>query len=397
MTQQRETLPLARFTVLDLTRVRSGPTAVRQLADWGANVIKIESPEYMDVESGMGGARHGPDFQNIHRNKRSITLNLKDPKGHEVFMRLVESADVVVENFRPEVKKRLAVDYESLDACNSRIILASISGFGQSGPYANRPGFDQVAQGMGGLMSITGLPGQGPVRVGVPIADLAAGMYAAIGILIALLQRDETGKGQWVHTSLLQAQIAMLDFQAARWLIDNEIPAQAGNNHPTSTPTGVYKTADGFINVACSGELMWKRLCTVIKADVLIEIPAYQTEASRLQNRDQLNDTLNSYLAKKSSGEWIKEMNNAGVPCGPIYTIDEVFSDPQVQNLEMAASVSHPLLGHLSLVKNPVNMPGVPDVVYTATPERGQHTEAVLIESGLTSAEIAALRKDGVI
>ena len=325
MTQERESLPLARFTVLDLTRVRSGPTAVRQLADWGANVIKIESPEHMDTEGGMGGARHGPDFQNIHRNKRSITLNLKDPKGHEVFMRLVESADVVVENFRPQVKKRLAMDYETLDACNSRIILASISGFGQSGPYANRPGFDQVAQGMGGLMSITGLPGQGPVRVGVPIADLAAGMYAAIGILIALLQRDETGKGQWVHTSLLQAQIAMLDFQAARWLIDNEVPSQAGNNHPTSTPTGVFKTADGFINVACSGELMWKRLCAVIEADLLIEMPAYRDEASRLQNREQLNDTLNSNLANRSSREWIEEKNHAGVPCGPIYHLHKVL------------------------------------------------------------------------
>mgnify|MGYP001159984402 FL=1 len=397
MTQERESLPLARFTVLDLTRVRSGPTAVRQLADWGANVIKIESPEHMDMESGMGGARHGPDFQNIHRNKRSMTLNLKDSRGHEIFMRLVESADVVVENFRPEVKRRLAVDYEALDARNPRIILASISGFGQSGPYANRPGFDQVAQGMGGLMSITGLPGQGPVRVGVPIADLTAGMYAAIGILIALLQRDETGKGQWLHTSLLQAQIAMLDFQAARWLIGNEVPSQAGNNHPTSTPTGVFKTADGFINVACSGELMWKRLCTVIKADALIEIPAYSNEALRLQNREQLNDTLNSYLIKRNSSEWIEEMNHAGVPCGPIYTIDEVFSDPQVRDLDMTAGVFHPLLGQLNLVRNPVSMPGVPSVAYTATPERGQHTEAVLIESGLTREEIAALRKDGVI
>ena len=247
MTDKNQQLPLSRFTVLDLTRVRSGPTAVRQLADWGANVIKIESPAYMNTEGGMGGARHGPDFQNIHRNKRSLTLNLKHAEGTDVLMRMVDQADVLVENFRPDVKRRLGSDYESLAERNSRIILASISGFGQSGPYANRPGFDQVAQGMGGLMSITGLPGQGPVRVGVPIADLTAGMYTAIGILIALLQREETGKGQWVYTSLLEAQIAMLDFQAARWLIGGEVPPQAGNNHPTSTPTGVFATADGFI------------------------------------------------------------------------------------------------------------------------------------------------------
>ena len=397
MFEKKHSLPLGRFTVLDLTRVRAGPTAVRQLADWGANVIKIESPGYMDTESGMGGARHGPDFQNIHRNKRGMTLNLKDPKGHAILMRMVEQADVVAENFRPDVKKRLGVDYDSLASRNRRIILASVSGFGQDGPYAGRPGFDQVAQGMGGLMSITGLPGQGPVRVGVPIADLAAGMYAAIGILIALLQREETGRGQWIHTSLLQAQIAMLDFQAARWLIAGDVPPQAGNNHPTSTPTGVFKTADGHMNLASAGEIMWQRLCTVLEADLLVEDPDYATEALRFKNRDRLNDALAEYLSKRTSAEWIEALNEAGVPCGPIYDIEEVFSDPQVQHLGMAAPVSHPALGNIEVVNNPITMSESPEVPYTATPERGEHTEEVLSEYGYSPEEIESFRGDGTI
>jgi len=397
MFEKKHSLPLGRFTVLDLTRVRAGPTAVRQLADWGANVIKIESPGYMDTEGGMGGTRHGPDFQNIHRNKRSMTLNLKDPKGHAILMRMVEQADVVAENFRPDVKKRLGVDYDSLASRNRRIILASVSGFGQDGPYAGRPGFDQVAQGMGGLMSITGLPGQGPVRVGVPIADLAAGMYAAIGILIALLQREETGRGQWIHTSLLQAQIAMLDFQAARWLIAGDVPPQAGNNHPTSTPTGVFKTADGHMNLASAGEIMWQRLCAVLEADLLVEDPDYATEELRFKNRDRLNDALADYLSKRTSAEWIEELNEAGVPCGPIYDIGEVFSDPQVQHLGMAAPVSHPALGNIEVVNNPITMSESPEVAYTATPERSEHTEEVLSEYGYSPEEIESFRGDGTI
>ena len=397
MSETKNALPLARFTVLDLTRVRAGPTAVRQLADWGANVIKIESPGYMDTESGMGGTRHSPDFQNIHRNKRSMTLNLKDPQGHAILMRMVEQADVVAENFRPDVKKRLGVDYDSLASRNRRIILASVSGFGQDGPYAGRPGFDQVAQGMGGLMSITGLPGQGPVRVGVPIADLASGMYAAIGILTALLQREETGRGQWIHTSLLQAQIAMLDFQAARWLIAGDVPPQAGNNHPTSTPTGVFKTADGHMNLASAGEIMWQRLCTVLEADSLVEDPDFATEKLRFQNRDRLNDALAEYLSKRTSAEWIEALNDAGVPSGPIYNIEEVFSDPQVQYLGMAAPISHPALGNIEVVNNPITMSESPEVAYTATPERSEHTEEVLSEYGYSPEEIESFRGDGTI
>lgn len=393
--------PLARFTVLDLTRVRSGPTAVRQLADWGANVIKIEAPAAIDSAKGMGGARNGPDFQNIHRNKRGMTLNLKSPEGHAVLMRMVEKADVVVENFRPDVKTRLGIDYPALSAVNPGVVLASISGFGQDGPYAMRPGFDQIAQGMGGLMSITGLPGQGPVRVGVPIADLAAGLYASIGIFVALLQREVTGKGQWVRTSLLQAQIAMLDFQAARWTIGGEVPPQAGNNHPTSIPTGVFRTSDGYINIACSGDVMWQRLCEVLGAAELLEHPDYADGAVRLTNRDALNAAIESYTVKRSSDDLVASMNAAGVPCGPIYSIDEVFADPQVLHLGMTRSVQHPTLGSMEVINNAVTLGEAAEATsqpaYRATPERGQHTSEILGEFGYDASEIEDLAKRGVI
>src|SRR5689334_8471599 len=281
----RASRALERFTVLDLTRVRSGPTCVRQLADWGANVIKIELPPDPEAGEGMGGPREGPDFQNLHRNKRSMTLNLKTPEGLAAFKRMVKKADVVVENFRPDVKKRLGIDYKSLAKINPRLVYASISGFGQTGPYANRPGFDQIAQGMGGLMSITGLPGQGPVRVGIPVADLSAGLFCALGIMVALLEREKSKKGQHIATSLLQAQIFMLDFQASRWLIANEVAKQAGNDHPTSIPTGVFKTSDGHINIATTGGAIWQRFCKALGADALLEKPEYQSAKSRSENR----------------------------------------------------------------------------------------------------------------
>ena len=386
--------PLSRYTVLDLTRVRAGPTAVRQLADWGANVIKIEPPEKMDRSIGMGGARHGPDFQNLHRNKRGLTLNLKTESGRAAFMRLVRRADVVVENFRPEVKERLGIDYEACRAENPRIVYASVSGFGQDGPYRFRPGFDQIAQGMGGLMSITGLPGQGPVRVGVPIADLAAGLYTAIGILIALLQRDVDGEGQLVHTSLLEAQIAMLDFQAARWLIGNEVPEQAGNNHPTSIPTGTFRTSDGYINIASGGEPMWRRICEVLSAEDLRDHPDFSDSEARSRNREQLNAKLGEYFLQKSSHEWIEELNEAGVPCGPIYRIDEMWSDPQVRHLEMPRVVNHGLLGEIKVVRNATNLARDANVAYRPAPERGEHTIDILREFGFSDEEIETLREE---
>jgi crotonobetainyl-CoA:carnitine CoA-transferase CaiB-like acyl-CoA transferase len=390
-------MPLSRFTVLDLTRVRAGPTAVRQLADWGAQVIKIEAPAAPGSRESMGGPRHGPDFQNLHRNKQSLTLDLKAPEGIEIFRRLVRGADVVVENYRPDVKERLGIDYPALKAINPRIVYASISGFGQTGPYRDRPGFDQIAQGMGGLMSITGLPGQGPVRVGVPIADLAAGLYCALGILVALIEREASGEGQWVETSLLAAQIAMLDFQAARWLIAKEVPRQAGNDHPTSIPTGVFKTRDGYINIASAGDEIYRRLCGALGAEQLAEDPRYATGAQRSANRASLNAAIEEVTARHDSAEWIDRLNRASVPCGPIYSIDQVFADPQVQHLAIAQPVEHHALGRIELVGQPVALSRTPSRLYRASPDPGEDTEAVLREFDYGEAEIAALRKKGVV
>jgi crotonobetainyl-CoA:carnitine CoA-transferase CaiB-like acyl-CoA transferase len=385
---------LARFKVLDLTRVRAGPTCVRQLADWGADVIKIEMPE---DDGGMGGARDGPDFQNLHRNKRSMTLDLKNPKGVEIFRALVKRSDVVVENFRPDVKFRLGIDYESLKHINKRLVYASISGFGQDGPYRERPGFDQIAQGMGGLMSITGLPGQGPVRVGIPVADLGAGIFAATGVLIALLEREVSGEGQWVRSSLLQAQIQLLDFQAARWLIGHEVPGQAGNDHPTSIPTGVFPTSDGHINIAAAGTHIYKRFCEAIGAPELIDHKDYATDKLRSKNRAGMNKAIAEITKHKSSREWIDILNKAGVPCGPIYKMDEVFADEQVRHLKMAAPVHHPKLGNIEVVSQAVELSRTPSGVRYPTPEKGEHTDEVLGELGYDAADIAELRKQKVV
>jgi crotonobetainyl-CoA:carnitine CoA-transferase CaiB-like acyl-CoA transferase len=387
-------LPLSRFKVIDLTRVRAGPTAVRQLADWGAQVIAVEAVE---GDGGLAGARNGPDFQNLQRNKRSLTLDLKKPEGLEILRKLVENADVIVENYRPDVKFRLKLDYESLKAINPRLVYASISGFGQDGPYRDRPGFDQIAQGMGGLMSITGLPGQGPVRVGIPVADLTAGIFAAMGILIALLEREESGEGQWVQSSLLAAQISMLDFQAARWLIAKEVPGQAGNNHPTSIPTGVFKTADGHINIAAAGEEIYQRLCKALGAESLGSDPDYANDKARLRNRDELNAKIEKITETRKSAAWIEILNEAGVPCGPIYRMNEVFADPQVKHIGIAQPVDHPTLGRIELVGQPVTLSRTPSRLRTAAPDRGQHTGEVLRELGYDDKAIAEFRARGVV
>jgi formyl-CoA transferase len=383
---------LAHLRVLDLSRVRAGPSCVRQLADFGADVIKIESPPGLDPNEGMGGARDGSDFQNLHRNKRSMTLNLKLAEGKEVFARLAKTADVVVENYRPDVKYRLGVDYESLAKINPRLILASVSGFGQDGPYVERPGFDQIAQGMSGLMSVTGLPGQGPVRAGAAIADVAAGLFAALGVLTALAERERSGRGQWVQSSLLHAGIALADFQAARYLKEGEVPRQVGNDHPTSMPTSAYKTADGYINVAASGDGMWQRLCKAIGREELLARPEFKDQPARAKNRAALNAELNAALARKTGADWIEALNAAGVPCGPIYTMDQVFADPQVQHIRAAAEVRHPRLGTYRVVNQAVRLSRTPATMATASPELGEHTDEVLAELGYSAAQIAALR-----
>ncbi|MBS0559375.1 MAG: CoA transferase [Proteobacteria bacterium] len=386
--------PLARFNVIDLTRVRAGPTAVRQLADWGADVIKIESP---GGDAGLGGERHGPDFQNIHRNKRSLTLNLKAKEGLDILKRLVAQADVIVENYRPDVKDRLGIDYASLRAINPRLVYASISGFGQDGPYRDRPGFDQIAQGLGGLMSITGEPGRGPMRVGIPVADLTAGIFCAMGILIALLEREQSGEGQWVQSNLLAAQIAMLDFQAARWLIAKEVPGQAGNNHPTSIPTGVFATADGHINIAAAGEEIFARFCKALDAPEMAADPAYATGTARSDNRDRLNAAIEAITRTRPSAEWIARLNKAGVPSGPINRINEVFDDPQVKHLNITRRVPHKVLGEVEVVGQAIELSRSKWSVRSATPEQGEHTDEILGELGYAAADIAHLHETGVV
>ena len=388
----RASSALSRFVVLDLTRVRSGPTAVRQLADWGADVVKIEMPDSPGAADPTGGPREGSDFQNLHRNKRSMTLDLKSPLGAGIFRRLVARADVVVENFRPDVKHRLGIGYDALAEINPRIVLASISGFGEDGPYAARPGFDQVAQGMGGLMSITGLPGQGPVRAGIPIADLCAGLFCAHGILVALLEREASGRGQWVRTSLLQAQVFMLDFQAARWLMEGEVPGQAGNNHPTSIPTGVFRTADGHVNIATSGQQIWERFCRAIDAPGLAADPAYATGSARSANRDALAEEIERRLASLSSAQVVERLNAAGVACGPINRIDQVFDDPQVRHLAMAQQVPG---SEQRVVGQPVVLSRTPSTPARPTPAKGEHTPEILRQFGFSDAEIAQARASG--
>lgn len=388
-------LPLGNLTVLDLTLARAGPTCVRHLADWGANVIRIEPPA-SSVED-IAGDRDGPDFQNLHRNKRLITLNLKTPEGHGAFMRLARHADVIVENMRAAVKHRLHIAYEDVRAINPRIVYASISGFGQDGPYGKRAGVDQIAQGMGGLMSITGLPGQGPVRVGIPVADLTAGNLLALGVMIALYDRERTGVGRWVQTSLLEAQVFMLDFQATRWLMRQEVAHQAGNDHPTGIPTGVFPASDGLINIAASSARLWERFCDAIERPEWKTKEEWATQKGRSAARVEINAAISEVTRKKPAAFWIGLFEGAGIPCGPINTIDKVFADPQVKHLKMARPVTHPRLGEIELVSSAITLSGYPKDVRSPTPEAGAHTEAVLGEIGYSGAEIAAMRAKGAI
>ena len=388
---------LSHIRVIDLTRVRSGPTAVRQLADWGADVIKVEAPESMEPDGALGASRHTSDFQNLHRNKRSITLNLKEPEAIEILMKLVETSDVVVENFRPDVKDRLGINYDNLKKRNPKIILASISGFGQDGPYAKRPGFDQIAQGMGGLMSITGAPGEGPMRVGIPVADLTAGLFCAMGIQTALLERQKSGVGQWVNTSLLQAQIFMLDFQAARWLSEKQIAGQAGNNHPTSVPTGVFKTLDGSINLAVAGETIWKRFAEAIDKEEWLQMEEFKDAKSRLKNRDYLNELIEEVTITKTSNEWVEMLEKVGVPCGPINSIDKVFDDPQVKHLGIAQEIETIPFGETKLVGQPFNLSRSSSSMKRRPPEKGEHNEDVLADLGFSEEELTVLKEKNII
>jgi formyl-CoA transferase len=390
-------LPLSRFTVLELTVARAGPTAGRHLADWGANVIRIEQPEAVAGGEDFAGDRFGPDRMNLHRNKKSLTLNLKTPEGRAIFMKMVERADVVIENMRANVKHRLGVDYESVRRVNPRIVYGSISGFGQTGPYKDRAGVDQVVQGMGGLMSVTGLPGQGPVRAGIALVDLAAGAYLAQGILIALLEREVTGVGRWVHTSLLESMIAMLDFQAARWLMAGEVAGQAGNNHPTSIPTGLYPTSDGQLLIAAAGDRIWERFCKAVDAEHFMQDPRYHTASARLANRDTLNEDIADITRTQTSQHWFDLLSDSGVPCGPINTIDAVFADKQVQHVGMVVRTTRPGMGELAMVAQPANIEGHQRAIRQPPAGLGEHTDEVLRGLGYSDSEIADFKKRAIV
>ena len=384
---------LSHIKVIDLCRARSGPTCVRQLSEMGAQVIKVEALESDDDGTGV---RHGFDFQNIHPNKRSITLNLKHPDGRGVLLKMVKDADVVVENFRPDVKFRLGIDYETLAQINPRLVYGSISGFGQNGPYRDRPGLDQIAQGLSGLMTVNGEPGRGPMRVGLPVADLTAGFMLAHGIVCALLERERSGRGQWVHTSLLQANIRLMEFQAARYLLAGEVPGQAGNYHPISEPTGVYRASDGSLIIQAGGQRMFRRLCDALDGLELVSDPRFVDGKERLKHRPELTVEIEKRLASRTAPEWVARLTEFGVPAGPVLNVEQCFANEQVQTLPVVAEVEHMLLGHERLLGPGVNMERTPPRVCTAAPEHGERTDQVLCELGYAEDEIARLHQEGV-
>ena len=390
-------LPLSRFKVIDLTLARAGPSCVRTLADWGADVIRIEPPPSDADASELVGRRDGSDFQNLHRNKRAITLNLKSDAGREVFMRLAEQADVIIENMRPGVTKRLGVDFASVKQRNPRIVYGSISGFGQYGPYTSRPSIDQIAQGMSGIMSVTGLPGQGPVRVGVAVTDIMAGAFLAQGVLIALLDREVSGEGRWVQTSLIEAGLTLLDFQATRWTMDKKVPPQEGNFHPTNTPMGLYPTADGFLNLSATGNKNFSTFCRLIGREKMASDPRFTSSALRARNKEALNELIASALRTRTSRDWFEMMVEAGLPCGPVYNIKDAFADPQVEALRIRRTVTHPRLGDVDLIAQPCEMTGFDRSIRTATPDLGEHNDEILRSLGYDTEAIERLKAERVI
>lgn len=390
-------LPLARYTVLDLSIARAGPVAVRLLADWGANVIRVEPPA---SDGGLAlGTRRGSDEQNLHRNKRSLCLDLKSERGAQVLRRLIERSDVVVENFRSEVKQRLGLGYDQVRAVNPRTVLASISGFGQDGPYGGRPGVDQVVQGMSGLSSVTGEPGRGPVRTGIAVSDTTAGMFLGQGILLALLHREHTGRGQWVHTSLLEGMLNKLDFQAARYTMSGEVPQQQGNFHPTNVPMGTYPARDGLVNIAASSPKMWTAFCRALQADALEGHPDYRTPEARLVHRRQLDAAVGDLTKQFATSDLVERLNAVGVPCGSIHDIGQAFEDPQVKHLRMTRPARHPVLGSIDLLRSPINLSSVahPEQFHHAAPDPGEHSVELLRELGYDNDDIERMKSDGVV
>ena len=391
--------PLSEIKVIDVTSALSGPYCTMLLGDLGAEVIKIEEPQTGDMLRGSGPfiKGEGSYFLYTNRNKKSLTLNLQNERGREILLKLVKNADVFVENFRPQVKKRLRIDYPILKEINPRLIYCSISGFGQTGPWADRPGFDQIAQGMSGLMSVTGFTESGPTRVGVAIGDSVAGLFAAYGILAALFEREKSGLGQFIETSLLEGLIAVLGFQAAKYFGTGETPLQQGNDHGTIAPYGLYGTKDGYMNIAAGNQRMWEKLCKILNVEELTNDLRFRTIPDRVQNKEELKEILEKSLAHKTTEEWIGILNREGIACGPIYTIDQVFRDKQILNQEMLLEVEHSTAGKIKMIGFPVKMSRTPCKISLAPPVLGQHTQEILRGLNYSEEEIKELNKNGVI
>jgi formyl-CoA transferase len=377
---------------VDLTTVRSGPTCTKILADFGAQVLRVERP------GGELQARIYHDSADLHRNKRSIAVNLQDPRGVGIVKRLAARADVVVENYRPDVKHRLGIDYEVLSRENPRLIYASISGFGQEGPYRDRPGYDQIVQGMSGLMWLTGDEESAPLRIGIPICDLLAGYFAAIGILVALLERESSGRGQEVKTSLLEAMTGSLSFQAAKFANTGEVPRPVGNHHPQNAPMGVYRAKDGYFNLAVGNDRMWARLCETLGRPELGEDPRFKGLFERIRNREEMNSILAEIFLRRTSAEWVEMLNADGIAAGPIYKLDQVFADTQVQLAGLIGEVTNAEWGPHKVIRVPVHLSRTPAVVEHGAPMTGEHTRETLEKlGGYDAATIDMLLAEGVV
>jgi crotonobetainyl-CoA:carnitine CoA-transferase CaiB-like acyl-CoA transferase len=368
------------------------------LADMGADVIKIETPEHGDESRYQGTVIDGESryFVGMNRNKKGMTLNLKSEEGKEIFRRLAEKSDVVVENFRPGVMGNFGLDYGNLVKINPGIVYCGITGFGKEGPHALRPAFDFIAQGVSGFMSVTGFPDREPVRTGIPISDSVAGIYAAFGILVALIARQKTGKGQEVQTSLVDAMISILSFAADPYLSSGKLPERYGNDHPVSSPYGTFKSLDGYINIAPSGDPMWERLARALGIQELLDDPRLQTNDDRRLHRPSLNKIINEIIGKRTTAQWIEYLNKEGVPCGPINDLAQTFEDPQVRHQEMLLEIGQPT-GKVKILGFPVKMSRTPARLNRPSPQLGEHTGEILSTLGYSSEKIKDLRDKGVV
>ena len=397
---QDNPLPLAGIRVLDLTRALAGPFCTMILADFGADVIKVEPAPHGDMIRTWGPFDRGISsyYLSTNRNKRGIALDFRHPQGVQLLARLAAKSDVLVENFKPGTMESMGLGYDGLSAANPRLVYAGITGFGRTGPAGHWPGFDQIAQGYSGLMSLTGMPESGPTRVGVAIGDLTSGMWAAIGVLAAIAARTASGRGQRVETSLLASLVGLLSVQGQRYLSLNEIPETTGNMHPVIAPYGAFDTKDGPLNVAPATPDMWLKLCGLLELELLTTDPRFVDNAARMQHRDELKSIIEAKLKLRTRREWSESMLALGIPAGPINNLADVFADPQVQHCGLVEEVAHPLLGTLKQLANPVKMDSLEEgSVRTPPPLLGEHTCAVLSDFGLAEEEIACLLCEGVV